>query len=129
MPKTEAGTWREFTEQEKRDLMAATFRTMTAWLADHPDLPTVDTWEITSGTATAHLGRNSLRWTQERAEALLETYAAALGTHVRHIEVSEHDGHPALLIEALVPLDQPHPSQRHVEIEIFYLIEKDEDWD
>lgn len=127
MPKTEAGTWRDFTEQERRDLMAASLRTMTAWLAEHPDLPTVNSWEISSGTATSNIGFFSYRWTEEKAEDLLQRYADALGTQLHRVEVSEYDGYPALVLNGLVPLDVPHPNQRHVQIEMYYVIDRGDD--
>ena len=126
MPKTENGKWREWTEQGLRGLMFSCLRTMTAWLQDHPDLPTVDTWEIGSGIATADLGRRYPRLPREKAEAMLESYAAALDSTVQHYAVSEHDGQPALVLEARLPLDAPHPNQRNVGIEMYFVIEEDE---
>lgn len=127
MPRTDEGAWRDFTEQEMRDLMASTMRTMAVWLAERPDLPTVYSWELSSGTATANIGFLSYRWTEEKAESLLQAYADALGTQLHRVEVSEYDGHPALVLNGLIPLDAPHPNQHHVEIEMYYVIEVDED--
>jgi hypothetical protein len=110
----------EPTETQYRAALLAALRTLTAWLAAR-DLPQVP-WEVTAGAATANLGESRFRWDRATAGRVLESYAAALGTRVEHVEVSEHDGHPAEVLTAKVPLDTAFPFQQNLEIEMYYVL-------
>lgn len=117
--------WSEPTEEEYRAVQLAALRTLTAWLASR-ELPQV-AWEVTAGLATVNLGNSRFHWDATTAGAVLEAYAADLRTRVEHVEVSEYDGYPARIVSAKLPLDTPFPAQQNLEIEMYYVLESEDE--